>query len=190
MDTSEEIAASKDTSKVDSSSFQIADVVTGGSVKNKTVGHKLKLNLKAAKEATKKTVDLKPNPKTHVKPKSKEMSNDNDLINLYPTLLYVREIPKEAGVRHENFKVAPHPNFPDHEVAIGGTLSAKRQTELCSLLKENLDIFAWHPSDMTGVPRSIAEHRLNIQEGYSPIRQKKKGQAQSVRKPSKRKYRN
>ncbi|GJX93189.1 reverse transcriptase domain-containing protein [Tanacetum coccineum] len=33
------------------------------------------------------------------------------------------------------------------------------------------------PSDMTGVPRSIAEHRLNIQEGYLPVRQKKRGQA-------------
>ncbi|GJT18968.1 reverse transcriptase domain-containing protein [Tanacetum coccineum] len=88
-----------------------------------------------------------------------------------------REIPKVAGVRHENFKVAPHPNFPDQEVAIGGTLSAKGRTELCSLLKENLDIFAWQPSDMTRVPRSIAEHRLNIREGYSPVRQKKRGQA-------------
>ncbi|GJS46774.1 reverse transcriptase domain-containing protein [Tanacetum coccineum] len=59
-----------------------------------------------------------------------------------------KEIPKEAGVRHENFKVAIHSNFPDQE-----------------------------PSDMTGVPRSEAEHRLNIREGYSPIRQKKRGQA-------------
>ncbi|GKA48874.1 hypothetical protein Tco_0741832 [Tanacetum coccineum] len=63
-----------------------------------------------------------------------------------------KEIPKEAGVRHENFKVALHPNFPDQEVAIGGTLSAKEQTELL-------------------------KHRLNIQEGYSPVRQKKRGQA-------------
>ncbi|GJV91694.1 hypothetical protein Tco_1539507 [Tanacetum coccineum] len=63
-----------------------------------------------------------------------------------------KEIPKEAGVRHENFKVALHLNFPDQEVAIGGTLSAKGRTKLCSLLKENLDIFAWQPSDMTGVP--------------------------------------
>ncbi|GJX74911.1 reverse transcriptase domain-containing protein [Tanacetum coccineum] len=30
---------------------------------------------------------------------------------------------------------------------------------------------------MTGVPRSIAEHRLNIRERYSPVRQKKRGQA-------------
>ncbi|GJY52976.1 reverse transcriptase domain-containing protein [Tanacetum coccineum] len=30
---------------------------------------------------------------------------------------------------------------------------------------------------MTGVPRHIAEHRLNVREGCSPIRQKKRGQA-------------
>ncbi|GJW52500.1 hypothetical protein Tco_0096585 [Tanacetum coccineum] len=88
-----------------------------------------------------------------------------------------KEILKEAEVRHEKFKVALHPNFPDQEVAIGGTLSAKERTKLCSLLKENLDILAWKPSDMTGVPRSIVEHRLNIREGYSLVRQKKRGQA-------------
>nr|GEU88876.1 reverse transcriptase domain-containing protein [Tanacetum cinerariifolium] len=65
--------------------------------------------------------------------------------------------------------------FP--EVAIRGTLSNKGHTELCSILKKNLDIFAWQPSDMTGVPRLVAEHRLNIREGYSPVRQKKRGQA-------------
>nr|GEW74185.1 reverse transcriptase domain-containing protein [Tanacetum cinerariifolium] len=42
------------------------------------------------------------------------------------------------------------------------------RTELCSVLKKNLDIFACQPSDMTGVPQSVAEHRLNIREGYSP----------------------
>ncbi|GJV15699.1 reverse transcriptase domain-containing protein [Tanacetum coccineum] len=88
-----------------------------------------------------------------------------------------KEIPKEAGTSHQNLKVAIHPNFPDQEVAIGGTLSLAGHTELCKLLKKNLDIFAWQPSDMTGVPRSIAEHRLNIREGYSPVRQKKRGQA-------------
>nr|GFC46527.1 reverse transcriptase domain-containing protein [Tanacetum cinerariifolium] len=87
------------------------------------------------------------------------------------------EIPKETGVRHENFKLALHLNFPDQEVAIGRTLSAKGCTELCSFLKENLDIFAWQPSDMKGVPHSVAKHRLNIREGYSPVRQKKRGQA-------------
>ncbi|GKC55595.1 hypothetical protein Tco_1078340 [Tanacetum coccineum] len=30
---------------------------------------------------------------------------------------------------------------------------------------------------MTGVPRHVAEHRLNVREGCQPIRQKKRGQA-------------
>nr|GEW72523.1 reverse transcriptase domain-containing protein [Tanacetum cinerariifolium] len=93
------------------------------------------------------------------------------------TMITSSEVPKEAGVRHKKIKVALDPNFPDQEVAIGGTLSPKGRTELCSLLKENLDIFAWQPSNMTGVPRSVAEHRLNIREGYSPVRKKKRGQA-------------
>nr|GEX35730.1 reverse transcriptase domain-containing protein [Tanacetum cinerariifolium] len=70
-----------------------------------------------------------------------------------------------------------HPIFPDQEVVVGGSLSDKERTELCALLKQNLDIFTWQPSDMTGVPRSIAKHRLNIREGCPPVRQKKRGQA-------------
>ncbi|GKG50540.1 hypothetical protein Tco_0521640, partial [Tanacetum coccineum] len=30
---------------------------------------------------------------------------------------------------------------------------------------------------MTGVPRQIAEHRLNVRKGCQPVRQKKRGQA-------------
>ncbi|GJV03545.1 hypothetical protein Tco_1337114 [Tanacetum coccineum] len=41
------------------------------------------------------------------------------------------------------------------EVAIGGTLSTEGQTELCSLLKKNLDIFAWKPSEMTKAPERL-----------------------------------
>ncbi|GJT58532.1 reverse transcriptase domain-containing protein [Tanacetum coccineum] len=70
-----------------------------------------------------------------------------------------KETLKEAEVRHENFKVALHPNFPDQEVAIGKTLSAKGRTKLCSLLKKNLDIFAWQPSDMTRKKKGQAPER-------------------------------
>nr|GFA33056.1 reverse transcriptase domain-containing protein [Tanacetum cinerariifolium] len=66
-------------------------------------------------------------------------------------------IPRVERIRPANFTAALHPDFPDQE--------------------KNLDIFAWQPSDMTGVPRSVAEHRLNIREGYTLVRQKKRGQA-------------
>nr|GEZ75740.1 reverse transcriptase domain-containing protein [Tanacetum cinerariifolium] len=61
-------------------------------------------------------------------------------------------IPGEERSRPTNFTVALHPDFPDQEVVIGGSLSDKGRTELCSVLKKNLDVFAWQPSDMTGVP--------------------------------------
>nr|GEW56663.1 reverse transcriptase domain-containing protein [Tanacetum cinerariifolium] len=90
-----------------------------------------------------------------------KLSVDGGIITIYSTILIPiecaamttasKEILKEAEVRHENFKVALHPNFPNQESAIGGTLSVKGRTELCSLLKENLDIFTWQSSDMTGV---------------------------------------
>nr|GFA99604.1 reverse transcriptase domain-containing protein [Tanacetum cinerariifolium] len=86
-------------------------------------------------------------------------------------------VSSEERTRPANLKVALHLDFPDQEVAIRGMLSDKGRTELCSILKKNLGIFAWQPSDMTGVPRSVVKHRLNIREGYSHVRQKKRGQA-------------
>ncbi|GJU51613.1 hypothetical protein Tco_1221168 [Tanacetum coccineum] len=83
-----------------------------------------------------------------------------------------KDTENKAETRHENFKVAIHPDFSDQEIAIGGPLSAKGTIKLCALLKANLNIFAWQPSDMTGVPRLIVEHRLNIRDGYPPVRQK------------------
>nr|GEW30774.1 hypothetical protein [Tanacetum cinerariifolium] len=41
----------------------------------------------------------------------------------------------------------------------------------------NLDVCAWKPMDMTGVPRHIAEHRLNVREGCPLVRHKKRSQA-------------
>ncbi|GJR21182.1 hypothetical protein Tco_0969709 [Tanacetum coccineum] len=64
----------------------------------------------------------------------------------------------------------------EQTVMIGSTLTEEGRNKLCGLLQRNLDIFSWKPADMTGVPRHIAEHRLNVLEGFSPVRQKK-GQA-------------
>ncbi|GJU27000.1 reverse transcriptase domain-containing protein [Tanacetum coccineum] len=80
-------------------------------------------------------------------------------------------------VLEEKIKVFIHPEYPEQTIAIGSTLTEKGRKELCALLRQNLDVFIWRAADMTGVPRHIAEHRLNIQEGCLPIRQKKRGQA-------------
>ncbi|GJY36734.1 reverse transcriptase domain-containing protein [Tanacetum coccineum] len=77
----------------------------------------------------------------------------------------------------ERIKVAINPEYPEQTVMIGFTLTEEGRNKLCGLLQRNLDIFAWKLADMTGVPRNIAEHRLNVREGCSPVRQKKRGQA-------------
>ncbi|GJT20443.1 hypothetical protein Tco_0890380 [Tanacetum coccineum] len=90
--------------------------------------------------------------------------------------------PAVNQVLEEKINIAIHLEYPEQTVAIGSTLTEKGRKELCSLLKQNLDIFAWKPADMTGVPRNIAEHRLNIREGYSPVRQNKRGHTPEINK--------
>nr|GEU49520.1 hypothetical protein [Tanacetum cinerariifolium] len=50
------------------------------------------------------------------------------------------------------------------KVVIGGSLSDKGRTELCSVLKKNLDIFAWQPSDMTGAPERAKAIQVEVQK--------------------------
>ncbi|GJY87956.1 reverse transcriptase domain-containing protein, partial [Tanacetum coccineum] len=77
----------------------------------------------------------------------------------------------------ERIKVAINPDYPEQTIMIGSTLTEERRNKLCDLLQRNLDVFAWKPTDMTDVPRHIAEHRLNIREGCPPVRQKRRSQA-------------
>ncbi|GKF91271.1 hypothetical protein Tco_0274972, partial [Tanacetum coccineum] len=91
----------------------------------------------------------------------------------------VRRIQAVSSTAHGILKflvVAIHPEYLEYTIAIDSTLTEEGRKELCCLLRRNLDIFAWKPADMTGVPRHIAEHRLNIRKGCLPVRQKKRGQ--------------
>ncbi|GJZ32093.1 reverse transcriptase domain-containing protein, partial [Tanacetum coccineum] len=98
----------------------------------------------------------------------------------------VTEAPNELLLKEpavaKGIKVAIHPEYPEQTIIIGGSILEKGIMELCEVLRNNLDIFAWKPADMTGVPRSIAEHRLNIRDGCTPIRQKRRGHAREMNK--------
>nr|GFC04274.1 reverse transcriptase domain-containing protein [Tanacetum cinerariifolium] len=84
-----------------------------------------------------------------------------------------------SQVVEERIKVAINPKYPEQTIMIVSTLTEEGRNKLYDLLQRNLDVFALKPADMTGVPRHIAEHRLNlnIQEICSPVRQKRGGQA-------------
>ncbi|GJX39286.1 hypothetical protein Tco_0252589 [Tanacetum coccineum] len=65
----------------------------------------------------------------------------------------------------KRIRVAIHPEYPEQTIAIGSTLTEEGRKALREVLRRNLDMFAWKPEDMTGVPRHLAEHRLNVREG-------------------------
>ncbi|GKD85724.1 hypothetical protein Tco_1356878 [Tanacetum coccineum] len=46
-----------------------------------------------------------------------------------------------------------NPTYPDQLVTIGGNLSEECKSQLRMLLKKSMDVFAWEPVDMTGVPK-------------------------------------
>ncbi|GJZ65527.1 hypothetical protein Tco_0622223 [Tanacetum coccineum] len=71
-------------------------------------------------------------------------------------------------VKEERIKVAIN---PEQTVMIGSDLTEKTRSKLCNLLQRSLDIFAWTPTDMTGVPRQIAEHKLNVRKGSRIMRE-------------------
>ncbi|GJS21707.1 reverse transcriptase domain-containing protein [Tanacetum coccineum] len=71
-------------------------------------------------------------------------------------------------------QVLINPAFPEQLVVIGKDLSLEGSTQLKNLLKRNIDIFAWEPSDMTGVPKRIIKHSLNANPSITPVSQKRR----------------
>jgi hypothetical protein len=45
---------------------------------------------------------------------------------------------------------------------VSSTFDPKYEVVLVDFLRTNADIFAWSPSDMSGIPREVAEHSLDI----------------------------
>ncbi|GJR22170.1 hypothetical protein Tco_0970697 [Tanacetum coccineum] len=57
---------------------------------------------------------------------------------------------------------------------IGTQFSKECRLQLIRLLKGNIDIFSWKPSDMTGVPKRIIRHTLNVNMFVPPVAQKRR----------------
>ena len=54
----------------------------------------------------------------------------------------------------------------------GKNLSKREREGYMVVLKEFSDMFAWMPSDLTGIPSKLGEHRINLIDGSVPIRQR------------------
>ncbi|KAJ0556588.1 putative DNA/RNA polymerase superfamily [Helianthus annuus] len=64
--------------------------------------------------------------------------------------------------------------YPEQTVTIGHAISPNIRTHLKQLLFRNMDIFAWTPADMIGVPRDVTEHCLNTYPSVEPKVQRRR----------------
>ncbi|GKD46014.1 reverse transcriptase domain-containing protein, partial [Tanacetum coccineum] len=89
-----------------------------------------------------------------------------------------RRLPKSSVEE----KIVINDNYPEQPVTIGGGLSTECRHALIHTLRKNVDIFAWTPADMTGIPRAITEHSLDTYPHIEPKVQKKRSLAPDRRK--------
>ncbi|XP_065049759.1 uncharacterized protein LOC135679706 [Musa acuminata AAA Group] len=66
---------------------------------------------------------------------------------------------------------------PDRTVKVGSEMPVEEREQLVGFLQENADIFAWSPSDMTGIDPRATQHHLNISPDARPVKQKPRPQA-------------
>ena len=71
-------------------------------------------------------------------------------------------------------KITLDESRPEWTIRMGTLASLPIRRALAAFLRMNLDVFAWSHEDMPGIDPSVIVYRLNVNLGYSPIRQKKR----------------
>ena len=60
----------------------------------------------------------------------------------------------------------------EHVVKIGSNLGEEVRTQLIIFLQKNADVFAWVPTDMSGIDAEVIEHRLAVDPKHRPTKKK------------------
>ena len=84
------------------------------------------------------------------------------------------EVDEPEMMIEELEEVSLDENDPNKKVLVGTLLAKEENDELMLFLRRNKDIFAWSYKYILGVDSSLAEHHLNIDRRYPPVRQKKR----------------
>ncbi|XP_071695098.1 uncharacterized protein [Rutidosis leptorrhynchoides] len=88
----------------------------------------------------------------------------------------VKAAGQETSDDADNMEII-NPAYPEQKIKVGRNISADTRKQIIQLLVQCMDVFAWSENDMTGIPRHIAEHRLNVKPALKPIVQKRRGMA-------------
>nr|GFC61468.1 hypothetical protein [Tanacetum cinerariifolium] len=70
-------------------------------------------------------------------------------------------------------KVVIHDDYSNQTITIRGNLSVECRSRLTEILHKHANAFAWTPTDMTKIPRFIAEHELKTYPHIEPRVQRK-----------------
>jgi hypothetical protein len=63
---------------------------------------------------------------------------------------------------------------PERRIKIGSLLPEALKEELVTFLRGNSDVFAWNHEDMPGIDPSVIVHRLNVDPGARPVKQRRR----------------
>ena len=102
---------------------------------------------------------------------AEELTALRSMVNRDDVVLDKRSKSSSFKPADEIVKFQVHPMDPTKTASIGTQLSPAMDAALQDFLRENWDIFPWHPSDMPVIPRELAEHSLNILKVYKPVKQ-------------------
>jgi len=71
---------------------------------------------------------------------------------------------------------------PHQSTKIGTSLAPSEEKYLIQLLRRNLDLFAWAPSDMPGIDPDVACNHLDVNPTVKPVVQRKRKMGEERRK--------
>ena len=81
-----------------------------------------------------------------------------------------RECPREDSlVPHEETKEVQIGSQLSEITHIGTQMVADEEAEVVDILRRNIDLFAWKPSDMPGIDPSIMCHHLALDPDVKPV---------------------
>ncbi|XP_073124204.1 uncharacterized protein [Henckelia pumila] len=84
------------------------------------------------------------------------------------------EVCAVVEVKEEHEAVELLPEQSGKVAKIARDLESILSGQLRACLARNLDVFAWHPKELTGILAHVAEHKFNIIPGSRPVKQKKR----------------
>ena len=65
-------------------------------------------------------------------------------------------------------------NHPDRIVRVGHSLAPTVKEAIVTLLRQYQDVFAFEPSEMSGIAPKIMQHKLNVDPSHKPVIQKRR----------------